>query len=62
MNLFRPKGGVVEAAQWNGGNSEDVRNLLGDSAFPPIGWFVVRRSGGVEVIPPTDFAARYEPI
>ena len=63
MNLFRPVGDVVEAAQWNGSNEAEVRDLLGDDRpFPRLGFFVVRRNGGIEILHPEDFTYRYEPI
>lgn len=62
MKFFRPVTQTVMAAQWDGTNEDEVRELLGpDRAFPPIGWWVVARSGGVDVIEPAAFAASYEP-
>jgi hypothetical protein len=64
VRLYRPVTDPVEAVQWSGTNEAEVRELLGnnDIPFPRLGWWVVRRSGGVAVFSPADFDTNYRPI
>jgi hypothetical protein len=62
MPLFRPVTQTVVAEQWNGVNEDEIRELLENRPFPPLGWWVVVHNGGVSVFSPADFASNYQPL
>ena len=63
MKLYRQIGSLAEAALWDGSNEAEVRTVLGDDRpFPPLGYWVVRRSGGIAIYSPDDFSANYQPV
>ena len=62
MRLYRPVTRTVMAVQWNGSNETEVRELLGDWPFPPIGHWVVVDGSRSAVLDPGEFASTYEPL